>query len=430
MLYQWHDIFSQSVKLSFQTAANALSFSGSLMNAFNTAASAPAYRDFANNLIQSAKQMDKLVQDQPDGFGLWRTRINGKMIAVNEEVIVDKPFGKLLHFKCETGDQTRNVPKVLIVAPISGHKATILRDTVRELLPDNDVYVTQWKDARDVPLKEGNFTFEDYIGYVQDFIREIGPQTHLIGISQSTVPVLAVTSLMAARDEACQPLSMTLMCGPIDPRINETEVSRLTRKHGLDWIRNNLVTQVPSHYAGRGRNVFPGFLQSLGLSVAAPGNRNNDPLVMVTKVFGGQGEKLDADAPYYLDVIRQYFIEHSLPRGTMVWKDEKVDPSKIRKTGLFTVEGSVDNITAPGQTIIAHKLCPDIPQAMRKHHLQVGAGHYDIFTGSDWSDKISNEYNAFVRNVAAEHGIIYDPPQAETPVKTQRISGAKSVLAA
>jgi len=429
MLYEWHDIYSKSIRLSFQTAANTLSFSGSLMSAFKLAGTPPGYNEFADSLLRSAHEMNELSNDQPSpGFALWSTRINGQRLVVNEEVLIDRPFGQLLHFKCETGDRPRNVPKILIVAPISGHKASILRDTVRELLPDSDVYVTQWKDAREVPVSKGNFTFEDYMHYVQDFIQEIGPDTHLIGISQSTVPVLAVTSLLAARKDPCQPMSMTLMCGPIDPRINETEVSRLTRQRGMNWIKNNLVTQVPSNYAGRGRDVFPGFLQSLGLSVAAPGN--SDPMTLAKKVFGGQGEKLDADAPYYLDVIRQYFIEHSLPRGLMTWKNERVDPSKIKHTALFTVEGSADNITAPGQTSVAHKLCSQIPGNLRRHHLEVGAGHYDLFSGKHWDNKISSEIKDFIRKVAATRGISYDPPQAETSVKMQRIDGMKPALVA
>lgn len=413
------------------TAANALSFSGGLASAFKTAVSPKGYNDFADSLLKSAQHMNRLSRDQPEpGFGIWRTRIGGNLHTVTEEVLVDRPFGQLLHFKCETGDKPRNVPKILIVAPISGHKATILRDTVRELIPDSDVYVTQWKDARDVPLKEGHFSLEDYIGYVQDFIREIGPNTHLIGISQSTVPVLAVTSLMAARKERCQPLSMTLLCGPIDPRINETEVSRLTQKHGLNWMKQNLVTQVPGQYAGRGRDVFPGFLQTIGLMMAAPDKGRHTPEKMFDKLFRGQGEKIDADAPYYLDTIQQVFIEHRLPRGTMTWKNEKIDPSKITHTGLMTVEGSIDSITAPGQTSVAHKLCSRIPAALRQHHLEVGAGHYDVFSGPHWEDNISNKIKYFTRKVAAVHGISYDPPEAENLVKTHKNTGMKPALAA
>jgi len=420
MLYEWHDMISQSMKLSFQAAANAMSFNSSLMSVFNFKAQ-PDYQALTATF-------HKLSQDQPKpAFGLWRTKIDGGFVPIQEEVLVDKPFGRLLHFKC---DHERNVPKVLIVAPISGHKATILRDTVRELLPDSDVYITDWKDAREVPLKEGKFDLEDYMTYLQDFIQQVGPDTHLIGISQSTVPVLAVTSLLAARKDPCQPLSMTLMCGPIDPRINETGISRLSRKQDIDWFKQNMIVRVPHNYPGHGRSVFPGFMQSMGLPFAAPGQKHHTPVAMAAKLYGGQGEKLDSDAPLYLDIIQQYFLEHRLPRGTMKWRNEKIDPSKIRHTALFTVEGTSDNITAPGQTSVAHRLCAALDPRLKRHHLESGAGHYDLFSGEHWKSKISNEFKDFIRKIAAAHGIAYDPAQVITPVKTAQNQLQKPALAA
>lgn len=412
MLYEWHDFIGKSVRASFQAAANALSFSGSLMNVFKHAASPPGYGELSAHFIKSASQLAELSQDQPDpGFGIWETRIGGKKYVVNEEVAADLPFGRLLHFKCETGGQPRNVPKILLVAPISGHKATILRDTVRELIPDADVYATDWKDAREVPKSKGDFTLETYMGYVQDFLHQIGPSTHMIGISQSTVPVLAVTSLMAARKDPCTPASMTLMCGPIDPRINETKISSLSRQHDIQWFRDHLIQTVPAGYPGRGRKVFPGYVQAMGLAVAAPQKKNDTPLFLVNKLFRGQGEKMDAHAPYYLDTIQQVFLEHRLPKGTMTWKNERVDPSKITNTGLLVIEGSADNITAVGQTRIAHEMCENIPARMKGYHLEPGAGHYDVFSGPHWSGGIYNKINTFIRNVAALQGIAYDPPQ-------------------
>lgn len=435
MIYEWHDTVSRNARLSFQMAAQALSFSGGLMSIFRTCAQPPGYRDFTNSLLSSAKAFDELSRDHPTPtFNLRQTKIDGKKVAVTEEIIADKPFGSLIHFKCETGDKARNVPKVLIVAPISGHKATILRDTVRELIPDNDVFIINWKDAREIPVSEGKFDLDEYMSYVQDFIRKTGPQTHVIGISQSTVPVLAVTSLLAALKDPCQPLSMTLMCGPIDPRINETEISRLSRQKDINWFRQNLIARVPENYSGRGRDVFPGFMQAMGMVAAAPGQKRVTPIGMFSKLYRGQGEKIDADAPYYLDTIEQVFLEHRLPRGKMTWKNEKVDPSKIRGTALFTVEGTHDNITAPGQTVIAHDLCRNIEPHLRRHHVQKGAGHYDLFSGKHWESKISNEINDFIRKIAAHHGIAYDPVQAtnwvNTPVKTSQVQYAKPALAA
>lgn len=433
MLYQWHDSVSQSVQMSMLAAANTMWFSGKLMSLFQHAATPPALKKMMNDTISCALSFNKLAQDQPEpSFGLSSTKINGRPVVVCEEILADKPFGQLLHFKADTGGQPRNVPKVLIVAPNSGYKATILRDTVRELLPDSDVHVIQWKDARDVPLKEGKFDLEDYIDYVQEFIHKVGPNTHMIGISQSTVPVLAVSSLMAARKDPDRPLSMTLMCGPIDPRINETEISRQSRKHNIEWFRRHMIAGVSRSYAGHGRSVFPGFLQAMGgVMLAAPGQRQVTAETIIGKIFGGQGEKIDADAPFYLDTIQQVFLEHRLPRGVMTWRGEKIDPSQIRDIGLFTVEGTDDHITAPGQTEIAHQLCHRIDPLLQRHHVQKGAGHYDLFSGKHWNHEISNKFKDFTRKIAAHNGITYDPPQADTPAHNNSLKTAiKPLLAA
>lgn len=417
MLYEWHDKVSQSVQMSMQAAANGLWFSGKLMGLFQHAAMPFTMQKMIDNTISSAQSFNKLAQDQPaPSFGLHSASIKGRKVPVSEEILIDRPFGQLLHFRCDTGRQPRNVPKVLIVAPNSGYKATILRDTVHELLPDSDVYLAQWKDARDIPVETGKFDLEEYMACVQEFIHRIGPDTHMIGISQSTVPVLAVSALMAARKDPDRPLSMTLMCGPIDPRINETEISRQSRKHNIEWFRRNMTAEVSRSYAGRGRLVFPGFLQAMGgLMLSSPGQRQVTPESVIGKIFGGQGEKIDADAPFYLDTIQQVFLEHRLPRGTMTWRGEKIDLSQIHDIGLFTIEGTHDNITAPGQTEIAHRLCDHIDPLLRRHHLQKGAGHYDLFSGKHWQHTISNEFKNFTRKIAARHGITYDPPQADFP---------------
>jgi poly(3-hydroxybutyrate) depolymerase len=417
--------------MTMRATAESLWYSGKLMSLFKNAATPPAFQKFIEQTLSSAVDFNRLAHNQPTpSFGLNSTRIKGQDVPVHEEVVMDKPFGQLIHFKCNTGPALRHVPKVLIVAPISGHRATILRDTVRELLPDSDVYVTQWKDARDVPVSEGHFDLETYMDYVQQFIRKIGPESHVIGISQSTVPVLAVNALMAARGEPERPLSMTLMCGPIDPRINETEISRQSRKHNIDWFRRNMITQVSHTYPGHGRAVFPGFMQAMGLMMAAPGEKLMTPSSVIGKIFGGQGEKIDADAPYYLDTIQQVFLEHRLPRGEMTWRGERVDLSKIHDTGLFTIEGSNDNITAPGQTVIAHDLCTGLDRSFKRHYQQSGAGHYDVFAGPYWQLKISNEFKDFTRKIAARHGIAYDPPEADQASKHSLKTVAKSSLVA
>jgi poly(3-hydroxybutyrate) depolymerase len=420
MLYEWHELTGLAVKWSFHGAANALALSGGLMDVFRLKAS---------GVLSSARVFADMAHDHPAPvFGLGETTIDGSRVLVREDILIEKPFCNLVRFSCQTA-KPRNVPKVLLVAPISGHRPTLLRDTVRDLIPHADVYITDWKDAREVPLSQGRFSLEDYIDHVQNFLRHIGPETHIVGISQSTVPVLAAASLMAARNEWCRPLSMTLMCGPIDPRINETEISRLSRERDIGWFENNLIHTVPFRYPGRGRRVFPGFLQEVGMVMNTPG-KNHPPFNAVNKLYRGQGDKLDADAPYYLDTIRQVFLEHHLPRGIMTWRGETVDPSKITDTALMVVEGSEDNITAPGQTKAAHDLCTGLDPSLRGYHLQHGAGHYDLFAGPHWEGKILSKINVFWRKIAAIQGIAYDPPQTESPVRAARIPDARLTLAA
>ncbi|QQG35564.1 MAG: polyhydroxyalkanoate depolymerase [Micavibrio aeruginosavorus] len=430
-VYQAHEYLSQSLKATFNAAAQALALQGKLVKFFSPKAD-PSCDELAHNLMSSARILEHIGSEHPPAaFGLKTTKINGQDCSVSEETLVDKPFGRLLHFKCEPpGPAARHVPKILLLAPISGHKATILRDTVRDLLPDSDVYVAEWKDAREVPLKQGFFDLDTYFDYVQDYLHEIGPQAHLIGISQSTVPALSVTSLMAARKDPCTPMSMTLMCGPIDPSIKETEVSRLTRQQGIDWLRQNVIMPVPQGYAGAGRPVYPGFVQSAGIMMVAPQKQHQHPLHTINELFRGQGEKLDADAPYYLQMIEDIFIKRRLARGTLTSRNEKIDPGKIDRTGLLVVEGSNDNITAPGQTKAAHDLCKGIPDHLRDYQLVVGAGHYDVFSGPLWESNISNKIKYFIRKIAAFEGIAYDPPQVAALSKAAPIQSQKPALAA
>lgn len=429
-VYQAHEYLSQSLKATFNAASQALALQGSLLDLFTLKAH-PVCNEIIQNLMSSARIFAHIGSDHPPAvFGLKTTKINGQTCPVSEEVLSDKPFGRLLHFKCENTAINRHVPKILLLAPISGHKATILRDTVRDLIPDSDVYVAEWKDAREVPLKEGFFDLDTYFDYVQDYLHKIGPKTHIIGISQSTVPALSVTSMMAARKDPCTPLSMTLMCGPIDPAINETDVSRLTRQQGIDWFRKNVIMPVPQGYAGAGRPVYPGFVQSAGIMMAAPQKQHQQPFHSINELFRGQGEKLDADAPYYLQMIEDIFIKRRLARGTLTSRHEKIDPAKIDRTGLLVIEGSSDNITAPGQTKAAHDLCKSIPDHLRDYHLIAGAGHYDTFSGPHWEDNISNKIKHFIRKIAAFEGIAYDPPQVAAPPKAAPVQSKKPALAA
>lgn len=435
MIYQAHDLVAQSVRTVFHAAAQALNISGGLANLFNVKSLSPLHRILSETMELSGKTFEHLSREHPEArLKIDHVEILGLKHKVEQELVSDKPFCSLMRFTCNPNKgnkntKNRNVPKVLLVAPISGHRATLFQNTVRDLLPDAEVYITEWKDARDIPVSEGNFDLDTYFDYVQDFLRTIGPDTHMIGISQSTIPVLATTALMAAENDPCKPLSMTLMCGPIDPLVNETEISRLSRQRDIAWFRDNLIASVPAHYAGAGRKVFPGFIQAWGMMAAAPQKKHKSPLHVVDELFRGQGHKLDADAPYYLEMIERVFLEHRVARNTLYSRNRHADVSKIKDTGLMVIEGSADNIAAAGQTKVAHDLCTGIAPHLKDYHLAQGAGHYDVFQGPHWEDKISHRIKDFWRNIAAFKGITYDPPHAMNAANNSTFRTVKPALA-
>lgn len=346
-------------------------------------------------------------------FGLDATVIDGESVPITEEVVYAEPFCRLLHFKRETAHlkQQPDDPRVLIVAPLSGHFSTLLRGTVETMLPDHDVYITDWIDARQVPVHLGHFDLDSYVDYIMRFLRHLGPNTHLIAVCQPSVPVLAAVSLMATGDEPCQPASMTLMGGPVDTRENPTEVNKFALQHDLEWFERNVISHVPLPHAGVMRRVYPGFMQLAGFM-----SMNWDRHVaahhdMFTHLVEGDGESADAkrnfyqeylavmdmSAEFYLQTLKVVFLEHGLPAGTMRWQGIPVDPSAITKTALLTVEGERDDITGMGQTRAAHKLCSNLPDNMRMHHLQSGVGHYGVFNGRRWREQISPRVKDFIR---------------------------------
>jgi poly(3-hydroxybutyrate) depolymerase len=353
-------------------------------------------------------------------FNLPQVTAHGQEIAVIERVVLDKPFCQLKRFKRfsddpETIEKLKNDPTVLLVAPLSGHHATLLRDTVKTLLQDHKVYITDWVDARMVPAGDGAFHLDDYVAYIEEFIRHIGAErVHVISVCQPTVPVLAAVSLMAARGEPT-PLSMTMMGGPIEPRSNPTGVNNLATTRPLSWFRGNLIHTVPPNYPGSGREVYPGFLQHAGFIAMNPGRHLNshwdfyenllrgdeDDAESHRKFYDEYNAVLDMPAEYYLDTIATVFQQFLLPRGLWDVSGERVTPSAITKTALFTVEGELDDIAGLGQTEAAHDLCSGIPATRREHRMVEGAGHYGIFSGRRWRQTVYPQVREFIRRFDA-----------------------------
>ena len=344
-------------------------------------------------------------------FDITQVEVNGKAAAITEEVLLDKPFCQLLHFKKSIS--RKNEPKVLVFAPLSGHYATLLRDTVRTMLPEHDITITDWKDAREVPFSEGAFHFDDYVAYVQEFIafmqKTHGPDIHVISVCQPTVPVLAGISLMAQHG-AKLPKSMTMMGGPIDTRKNPTAVNDFALAKPLSWFEQNVIQRVPQKYSGSMRRVYPGFLQLTGFVAMNPGRHYDSHLDYYYHLVEGDGESaeahrrfydeynavMDLPAEYYLDTIVRVFQEQSLARGKLDVAGERVNPAAIQRTALFTIEGELDDISGSGQTEAAHTLCTGIPAARRQHYTAPGVGHYGIFSGRKYREMIYPEIRAFI----------------------------------
>ena len=355
-------------------------------------------------------------------FGIESVPVNGVDVTIMERVEMDKPFCELRRFKRFTDDPaTLNAllaqPPVLVVAPLSGHYATLLRDTVKSLLSDHKVFITDWKNARLVPLEDGEFHLDDYINYVQEFIRYLQKQygnCHVISVCQPTVPVLAAISLMASRGETT-PLTMTMMGGPIDARKSPTSVNHLATQRSFEWFENNVIHRVPDNHPGAGRRVYPGFLQYTGFVAMNPdrhASSHYDYFKNLVKGDDASAEQhrkfydeynavLDMDADYYLETIRTVFQDFSLVNGT--WdvrspdgKMECVRPEDIANTALFTIEGELDDISGSGQTRAAHELCVQIPAQMRLHYDVMGAGHYGIFSGRRWRDMVYPKVRGFI----------------------------------
>ena len=329
------------------------------------------------------------------------------------EVALDKPFCRLLHFKPRFA-APRNAPKVLVVAPLSGHHATLLRDTVRALMMEHDVWITDWVDARMVPMAAGVFHLADYVDYVREFIGLLSPDLHVISVCQPTVPVLCAIALMAETGEVTPPKTMVMMGGPIDARKSPTAVNNLAMTRPHSWFERNVIQRVPDKYPGYSRRVYPGFLQHLGFVAMNPDRHVNAHWDYFNHLVEGDDDSadrhrefydeynavLDLPAEYYLDTVKSVFQDFALPKGRMFVRDRLVRPQLIRETALLTIEGELDDISGNGQTEAAHLLCLSIPREDREHYLAPGAGHYGIFSGRRWRETIYPKVGNFIRTHA------------------------------
>ena len=342
-------------------------------------------------------------------FGIETTTIRGKEVAVTEENVGRKPFCQLKHFVREGG--SKNDPRLLIVAPMSGHYATLLRGTVEAMLPNHDVYITDWRDARMVPVTEGRFDLDDYIDYIVEYMHFLGPNTHVMAVCQPAVPVFAAVCLMNEADDPCAPTSMTLMGGPIDTRKSPTAPNLLAKERPFSWFEKNMVTRVPPTAPGFMREVYPGFLQLRSFMAMNLDRHIDSHVQQFSNLIKGDGDSaqkhrefyeeylavMDMTAEFYLQTIKVVFQEHHLPRGMMMHRDKLVKPEKITKTALLTVEGELDDISGPGQTQATHDLCINLPADMQLDYVQPGVGHYGVFNGRRWKEEIAPQVTKFVR---------------------------------
>jgi polyhydroxyalkanoate depolymerase len=393
MLYQAYQAYADASE-PFRAMARAGIRFGSVFKVLGKEA---LWRNIAALLELTARA--RMTHSRPP-FGIDTVMVGNREVAVREEVVLSLPFCNLLRFAKD--DLATAQPKMLVVAPLSGHFATLLRNTVETLSRDHDVYITDWKNARDIPLSQGRFGFDDYVDYVIRFLETLGPDSHLLAVCQPCVQALAAVALMAEDKHPCQPLSMTLMAGPIDTRINPTKVNELATTHSLDWFKNNLIYSVPFRLKGAGRKVYPGFIQlfafmsmnmhrHIGAHLDLYFDLANGRLEAAEKIMSFYDEYfavLDLPAEFYIETVSKVFQDALLAKGQLTHRGRKVNPSAIRRTALLTIEGEKDDICSVGQTAAAHDLCTTLRPHLRRHHLQAGVGHYGTFSGKRWNGQI------------------------------------------
>ena len=408
MLYQLHEM-QRSLLHPLMQWAEASS------KLFTNPVSPLAHTPFSQRIAAGYELMYRLGKEyEKPEFGIRQVEVKGKPVPIIERVVEAKAFCKLIHFRKDMSEKEFKAlkqPAVLLVAPLSGHHATLLRDTVQALLHEHDVYITDWIDARLVPLSEGPFHLNDYVKYVQEFIRLLGPELHVISVCQPTVPVLAAISLMASAKDPKLPKTMTMMGGPIDPRRSPTQVNNLAVEKKFSWFENTVIYAVPPNYPGFGRKVYPGFLQHAGFIAMNPGRHaqshrefymhlvrgDDEPAEIHRKFYDEYNAVLDMPAEYYLDTIKTVFQEFRLPQGTWEVDGQLVRPQDITTVALMTVEGELDDISGAGQTQAAHDLCSGIPQDMQVDFVVPQAGHYGIFSGRRWREMVCPRIAEFIK---------------------------------
>ncbi len=405
MMYQFYEL-THAALAPWRAAADTMRLA--YKNPLNPWSHTPMGRSMAAGLELFERTTRRYAKPE---FGLNKTKLNSGPVEVTEEIVWSKPFCNLIHFRRKLPAGHRPDPKILLVAPMSGHYATLLRGTVETLLPKAEVYITDWVDARMVPVLEGRFDLDDYIDYIIEMLHELGPDVNLMAVCQPSVPALAAVAVMETREDPLVPLTMTLMGGPIDTRINPTAVNQLAQEKPIEWFENNVIMNVPWPLPGVGRPVYPGFLQLSGFM-----SMNLDRHVIAQKDFfvhlvegdGDSAEKhrdfydeylavMDMTAEFYLQTVQTVFIDHALPKGEMMHRGLPVDTTAIRNVGLLTVEGERDDISGLGQTEAAQTICPNIPEDKRHHYVQPTVGHYGVFNGSRFRAEIAPRILDFIR---------------------------------
>jgi poly(3-hydroxybutyrate) depolymerase len=341
--------------------------------------------------------------------------VDGEDVTVYQTTVMKRPFCNLVHF---TKENQKKEPKVLIIAPVSGHFATLLRDTVKRMTPKHDVYITDWKSARDVPLADGDFRLDEYLAYLIDFMHHIGPNTHVMAVCQPAVQVMALAAVMDEGNDPCMPASIIPMGGPIDPRVKKTQVNELAESYPLKWFEKNFLTFVPEGYVGAGRRVYPGFIQLTAFINMNPDAHyrahiqfledkilnNKAGIEKHTTFYDEYLSVLDMDDVYYLETVEKIFQTYELPRGMMKYTGHTIDLKAIRHCALLKIEGENDDISAPGQSFAAHALCKSLPEKMHGHHLQPGVGHYGVFSGSKWRSQVAPKIEEFIKKFDKDIG--------------------------
>ncbi|MGB8274879.1 MAG: polyhydroxyalkanoate depolymerase [Alphaproteobacteria bacterium] len=397
-----------------------------LANPFNPFSGTPMGRSMAS----AAEIFEHLTRSYgKPAWGLNETVIDGEPVAVEEEIIIKRTYCHLLHFKRAA---ERKDPKLLVVAPLSGHYATLLRGTVETMLPDHDVYVTDWLDCRMIPVTMDRFNLNDYIDYLIDFLHLLGPNTHMLAVCQPSVPAMAAVSVMSGWGDNCVPATLTMIGGPIDTRKSPTQVNKLAEEHPLEWFEQNVVTDVPPPYPGMFRKVYPGFIQLTNFIAMNYERHLESYNELFDHLVQGDDEAadkkrsfyeeyravMDLPAEFYLQTLKTVFQDHALPKGEMIARWHPVLPEYITRTALMCIEGELDDISGVGQTKAALEITPNLPDDMKHYHLQLGVGHYGVFNGRKWREELAPRIKRFIRT--HDHEIGRGPGPKVVPLQSWR----------